>query len=55
MSQSKVEQDVLKSHTKQLVDEFNPLKREVNEIRASIGLDTLPDLTEVDVILKRKK
>ncbi|XP_066922048.1 zinc finger C4H2 domain-containing protein-like [Clytia hemisphaerica] len=55
VSQSKVEQDILKSHAKQLVDEFNPLKREVNEIRTSIGLDTLPDLTEVDVILKKKK
>ena len=52
MSQSVREQKDLKTHAKQLVDEFNPLKREVDELRISIGLSVLPELTETDAILK---
>lgn len=52
MSQSQREQKDLKTHAKELVDEFNPLKQEVDELRTSIGLDVLPELTETDAIFK---
>ena len=55
VEQSKIEQDVLKSRTKELLDEFNPMKREVDEIRVTIGLDVLPEITETDVLFEKKR
>jgi len=55
VEQSKVEQDILKSRTKELLDEFNPMKREVDEVRVTIGLDVLPEITEADALFKKSK
>ncbi|XP_002166308.1 zinc finger C4H2 domain-containing protein isoform X1 [Hydra vulgaris] len=50
MACSDIEINKAKKRAIDILDEFNPLKDIVNNTRASIGLDLIPDLKEVDVL-----
>ena len=48
ISQAKHEKEIIKSRAKELIQEMKPLKAEVDAARFSIGLEKLPDMSDVD-------
>ena len=50
MKCSETESIKAKNRALDLLNEFNPLKDTVNDTRASIGLELIPDLKDIDIL-----
>lgn len=46
--QNNRERDAIKSRALDLIEELKPLKVEVDSVRLSIGLEVLPEMTDID-------
>ena len=52
MITSKLEKQKLKTKALELFEDYEPLKGEIDDTRAAIGLSELPGLTEIQHFLK---
>lgn len=55
MKHAKKDLENAKVRTQELVDLYKPLKLEVDQTRISIGLDTLPEIKDLEKIFKKRK
>ncbi|XP_057306263.1 zinc finger C4H2 domain-containing protein-like [Hydractinia symbiolongicarpus] len=55
MKHAKNDLENSKVKTQELVDLYKPMKLEVDQTRISIGLDTLPEIKDLEKIFKKRK